>query len=88
MLTMDNDSISETCEEKIRENPLPAVGIAVVGGIVLSRLPLLGITALLLRVAFTLVRPALLVLGIAKAYDLAKSRGGCCQAGSFGKILD
>jgi hypothetical protein len=70
---MDND-FRTSCEESIRQSPLPAVGLAALGGIVLSRLPVGALIFALLRLAFTLLRPALLVLGILKAVQLCKER--------------
>jgi hypothetical protein len=68
---MDND-FRTSCEDSIRQSPLPAVGLAALAGIVLSKLPVGALIFALLRLAFTLVRPALLVLGILKAVQLCK----------------
>lgn len=72
---MTPDSLSDCCEEKIRANPFPAVGIALAAGVVLSRLPVPGIVAAAVRAGLALVRPTLLVLGVAKAAELARARG-------------
>lgn len=72
------EAFPATCEDKIKASPLAAVGLAFGAGIVLTRLPVLSIGGLVLRVALSLVKPALLVLGAMKACDLA--RNGCCRS--------
>ena len=72
---MNSDSVCSRCEEKIRANPLPAVGLALAAGVVVSRLPVLGIAAVTVRVGLALVRPTLLALGVAKTVELAQARG-------------
>lgn len=62
-------------EDRVEAAPLPAIGLAFGAGVLLSRLPVLGIAGLALRVALSLVKPALLALGAMKAWDLA--RNGC-----------
>ena len=63
------DGILRQTEEYTREEPLQAVGIAFVVGLVLTLLPIGGIIAGLARLSLSLVRPALLVLGAIKAYE-------------------
>lgn len=64
----------ESMENTIRAKPVEGVALAVVAGVVLSRLPVVGILGLAIRVALSLIRPALLVLGGVKAWDLIQSR--------------
>jgi hypothetical protein len=61
-------------ESKIRSEPLKSVGLAVGAGWLLTRLPVFALVGLAIRVALRLVRPALLVLGGMKAWDLYQSR--------------
>lgn len=56
----------ESVEEKIRSAPLPSAGVIFLAGIVASRVPVLGIIVALLRLALSLVRPALLLFGLAQ----------------------
>jgi len=59
---------TRNCEEAIRRDPLPAIGIAVAAGAVITRLPIFA----MLRPVLGLVRPALLVLGGWKAVELCR----------------
>ncbi|MGC1481514.1 MAG: hypothetical protein WA771_13515 [Chthoniobacterales bacterium] len=63
-----------SCEQKIREEPLKAVLIGSGAGLVLSRLPILGLLILVIRLALWAVKPALLIAGLTKAYDYAKEK--------------
>jgi hypothetical protein len=62
------------CEEAIRAAPLRAVGIAFLVGLLFRVLPVAAILGALLRLAVSLVRPALLVLGVAKSAELLCER--------------
>jgi len=64
----------ESIEITVRAKPVQSVGMAIAAGFVLSRLPVAGILGLAIRVALSLIRPALLVLGGVKAWDLIQSR--------------
>ena len=64
----ENDFVHRT-EQYAREEPLKAVGVAFVAGLILTLLPIGGIIAGLVRLALTLVRPALLILGAVKLYE-------------------
>ena len=68
---------TRNCEESIRRDPLPAIGIAVVAGAVLTRLPVFA----MLRPALGLVRPALIVLGGWKAVELCQKSCGSVRVG-------
>ncbi len=61
-------------EANVHKDPLRAALFAAGGGFILSRLPLLAIFAGLVRLAFWLIRPALLVLGIAKIVELSRAK--------------
>ena len=68
-----NDNL-KTCEEKIRQSPTKAVLIAAGAGYCLNRLPILGILAIPLKLTSILAKPALLVLGAAKLYDIVEKK--------------
>lgn len=53
-------------QEFARNEPAQAVGLAFVAGLVLTLLPVGRILSGLIRLAFALVRPALLILGAVK----------------------
>jgi hypothetical protein len=63
-------------EEKIRENPVEAVVLALLIGFLVCLLPVGRLIGSLLRVAFLLLKPALLVLGIIKAVEYYQQ---CCR---------
>lgn len=52
--------------ERLQREPLKSVAIALVVGFVLSLLPIRRILGLILRTAFLLIKPALMVLGAIK----------------------
>jgi hypothetical protein len=62
-------------EAKIRENPVEAVVLALLIGFLVCLLPVGRLIGALLRVAFLLLKPALLVLGIIKAAEYYQQ---CC----------
>jgi hypothetical protein len=64
----------EKFEKQVRSAPLQSVGIGLVAAWLLIRLPVFGILGLAARVALVLLKPALLVLGGAKAWDLIQAR--------------
>ena len=57
-------------EAFVRDEPMKAVGYALAIGYVLRMLPVLSIFSLFLRFLVTLLKPAALVYGAAKAYEL------------------
>ena len=67
--------LTQRTEQYAREEPGKAVGLAFLAGLVLTVLPIGSIIASLLRVSFMLLRPALLVLGVMKAYEEIQKRG-------------
>jgi hypothetical protein len=63
-------------EQKIRENPVEAVVLALLIGFLVCLLPVGRLIGALLRGAFLLLKPALLVLGIIKAVEYYQQRCG------------
>jgi hypothetical protein len=74
-LTSEWSELTQRTEQYAREEPGKAVGLAFLAGLVLTILPIGSIIASLVRVSFTLLRPALLVLGVMKAYEEIQKRG-------------
>jgi len=74
-LTTEWSDLTQRTEQYAREEPGKAVGLAFLAGLVLTVLPVGSIIAGVLRVSFTLLRPALLVLGVMKAYEEIQKRG-------------
>jgi hypothetical protein len=64
----------EKLEEKVRSAPLQSVGVAVAAGWLLTQLPVFGILGLVVRVALALLKPALVVFGGVKAWQLIQAR--------------
>ncbi len=64
----------ETCEAKVRESPTKAVLLAAGTGYCLNRLPVLAIFAIPLRLTALLAKPALLVLGGVKLYEVVEKQ--------------
>jgi hypothetical protein len=69
------NELTQRTEQYARDEPGKAVGLAFLAGLVLTVLPVGSIIAGVLRVSFTLLRPALLVLGVMKAYEEIQKRG-------------
>lgn len=70
----DTDQFTERTVEYARQEPMRAVGIAFVVGLILTLLPIGAMVAGLVRLALTLVRPALMILGATKLYDEIQKR--------------
>jgi hypothetical protein len=70
----DTDQFTERTADFAREDPMRAVGLAFAVGLVLTLLPIGAIVAGLVRLALSLVRPALLILGATKVYDEIQKR--------------
>ncbi len=64
----------EKLEGKFRSAPLQSAGVTLVAAWLLSRLPIFGILGFAMRIALGLVKPALLILGGAKAWGLIQAR--------------
>ena len=60
-------------EEYVRENPARAVGLALLAGFILNRLPLGRILSGLVRLLFVAFKPAVLAYGATKLYQAAQS---------------
>ena len=68
----------KTCAERsVREEPIKTAGLAFVAGLFLTVLPVGRILAGLVRVAFALLRPALLILGVVKLVEECDKRNKC-----------
>ena len=63
------DDLSSSTEKFVREDPAKAIGLALFGGVLLTVLPVGRLLSALVRLAFALVRPLLLVLGAVKLYE-------------------
>ena len=63
------DDLSSCTEKFVREDPAKAIGLALFGGVLLTILPVGRLISALVRLAFALARPLLLVLGAVKLYE-------------------
>jgi hypothetical protein len=63
------DDLSARTADFVREDPAKAVGLALLGGVLLTVLPVGRVVGALVRLAFALARPLLLVLGGIKLYE-------------------
>jgi hypothetical protein len=63
------DDLSSCTEKFVRQDPAKAIGLALFGGVLLTILPVGRLLSAVVRVAFALVRPLLLVLGAVKLYE-------------------
>ncbi len=70
----DTEQFAERTADFARQDPMRAVGVAFGVGLVLTLLPIGAMVAGLVRLALTLVRPALLILGATKVYDEIQKR--------------
>lgn len=68
------DAIAHRAEDFARREPAKAVVSAVGAGFLLNLLPLGAIAGAAVGVAFSLVRPALLFLGILKACEFYRTK--------------
>jgi len=64
-------------EDQVREDPLKAVLLAFVSGFLFCLLPVGKLLEVAVKVAFLLLKPALLVLGIIKILEYAGVNSGC-----------
>lgn len=69
---MSVKNITAATKERIVAEPLRSAGLALASGFILSRIPIFSIILVVIRIMLALVRPALLVLGAAKAWDLSQ----------------
>jgi ABC-type transport system involved in cytochrome bd biosynthesis fused ATPase/permease subunit len=63
------DELKERAEHFAREEPMQAIGAAFVAGLLLTFLPIGSVVAGIVRLAFALLRPALVLLGAVKLYE-------------------
>jgi hypothetical protein len=63
------ERIVAATEQYAREEPVRAVGAAFGSGLILTLLPIGAIVSGILRLAFALVRPLLIILGVVKLYE-------------------
>jgi hypothetical protein len=64
-------------EDQVREEPLKAVLLAFVSGFLFCLLPVGRLLGVAVKLAFLLVKPALLVFGIIKILEYAGVNLGC-----------
>jgi hypothetical protein len=62
-------NFTESTEKFVHEDPAKAIGLALFGGVLLTILPVGRLISALVRLAFALARPLLLVLGAVKIYE-------------------
>jgi heme/copper-type cytochrome/quinol oxidase subunit 4 len=63
------DEWKKCAEKSVREEPVKTAGLAFAAGIALTILPVGRIVGGLVRLAFALVQPALLILGVVKVVE-------------------
>jgi hypothetical protein len=63
------EDLNASTQKFVREDPAKAVGIALLGGVLLTILPVGRVLGALVRLAFALARPLILVLGAVKLYE-------------------
>jgi hypothetical protein len=68
------DDLRSRTEQYAREEPMQAVGVAFVAGLILTLLPVGAIIAGILRLILALLRPALVILGAVKVYEEVNRR--------------
>lgn len=66
--------LMQRADEFARREPAKAVGSAFGAGFLLNLLPLGAIASMLVGIAFSFVRPALLFLGLLKAFELCRTQ--------------
>ncbi len=66
----DFEQVQAQAEDYVRKCPSKAVGIATCAGFALAMLPIGGIIGALIRLLFFLVRPALMIMGVVKVYEV------------------
>lgn len=63
------DDWKACAERSVREEPVKTAGLAFAAGIVLTVLPVGRLISGILKLAFALLRPALLILGVVKLVE-------------------
>ena len=67
------EQVLEQTEEYVRENPVRAVGYALLAGFILNRLPICRILGGFVRLIMLAFKPAILAYGATKLYQAAQS---------------
>jgi len=67
------EQVLEQTEEYVRENPVRAVGYAVLAGFILNRLPIGRILGGFVRLLMIAFKPAILAYGATKLYQAAQN---------------
>jgi hypothetical protein len=67
------DEVIGQTEEYVRANPTRSLLYGVAAGFILDRLPVFGILRVLVRLLLAALKPALLIYGATKLYQLLKS---------------
>jgi hypothetical protein len=68
-LTKCVSDLTTKAQEFAREEPAKAAGLAFAAGLLLTVLPVGRLLAVLLRLAFAMIRPLLFVLGAVKLFE-------------------
>ena len=68
------DEILAQTEEFVRANPTRSLLYGVAAGFILDRLPIFGIFRTLLRLLLIALKPAILIYGVTKLYQIAKDQ--------------
>ncbi|MEO6870703.1 MAG: hypothetical protein ABI233_00615 [Chthoniobacterales bacterium] len=61
-------------EDFVRANPTKALGYGVAAGFLLDRLPIFRILGVLIRIMLMALKPAVLVFGATKIYQMMQNR--------------
>jgi hypothetical protein len=67
-------ALRESAEQYIRQEPIKSTAGAFVAGVLMTMLPLGAIAGGLVRLAMSLLRPALLLLGVMKVVEEVEKR--------------
>lgn len=73
------DDLMNRADDYARREPTRATVSAFGAGVILNLLPLGAIAALIVDAAFALVRPALLALGLLRAFELLRAKTSTTQ---------
>lgn len=65
---------NQRAQKLFHEEPAKAVGLAVLGGVILTIFPVGRVLGGVVRLAFALIRPLVLVLGAMKLYEEFEKR--------------
>jgi hypothetical protein len=63
------EDLSDRTQQFVREEPAKAVSFALLAGVLLTVFPVGRVVGALVRLAFALARPLLLLLGVVKLYQ-------------------